>query len=125
MASLDEVKEMLGDRLSEVPGMTDGDLLMFTETSFLEHGLRFEQDVPRDRILLILLYAHWDACLQVAFNSARYFSYKDGEETVDKRAVSEQYRRIAAELKRRYDAKKAEGYDGSTMFSIMTRADRA
>lgn len=124
MASLDEITVMLGKRLSEIPGMTNEDLRMFTETSFLEHGLRFEQEVPRDRILLILLYAQWDACLQVAFNSARFFSYKDGEESVDKRAVSEQYRRIAAELKKRYDAKKAEGHDGQTMFSIMTRADR-
>lgn len=126
MAVLSELSQSLLKRLKDVPNIASEDCDGWIERAMLEHGYTVETDVPQNQILLILLYAEWDACLQIAFKSAHYFEYKDSEETVDKRNVSEQYRQIATELWRQYERKKAEGAGGvgGSRFHVATRVDR-
>lgn len=126
MATRTELIEMLMRRLNKVPNATIEDMENWVDMSMMEHGYRSDQDVPQNRVLLVLLYAEWDACISIALQSAHFFEYKDAEETVDKRAISEQYRRLASELKKRYNEKKLDltNTDGSTVFHIATRADR-
>lgn len=90
-----------------------------------EHGFAFDNDVPTSHISLILLYAEADAASTIALRSAKYFHYKDGEETVDKKTVSEAYRKIATELWKKYDKKKIEIslLDGTSRFTVRSRAD--
>lgn len=124
MAKFDELTESLKKRFTGVPNITDEDVDGWIERAMLEHGYNLDQDVPQSQVLLVLLFAEWDGALQIALRAGHFFQYKDGEETVDKRAVSEQYRRIAAELKKSYDRKKAEGREGTSMFHVATRIDR-
>lgn len=90
-----------------------------------EHGYAFDDDVPTSYISLILLYAEADAASTIALRSAKYFHYKDGEETVDKKTVSEAYRKIATELWKKYDKKKVQVSlsEGTSAFSVRARAD--
>lgn len=126
MARLPELSQSLLRRLKDVPNVTDEDAHDWIERSMLEHGYNDDADVPQDQVLLVLLYAEWDASLQIAFKAAHFFEYKDSEETVDKRNISEQYRQIATELWKNYERKKAQGSGGigGSRFSVMTRVDR-
>lgn len=126
MAELSDLAERLLLRFKDVPNVTIDDAMEWIERSLLEHGIRSDADVPDRQILLVLLYAEWDACLQMALNTAYYFEYKDGEETVDKRNISDHYRKVAVELKKRYDEKKAVGSDGlgGSRFTVIPRVDR-
>jgi len=126
VAVLSELSEILLKRFKDVPNVTKEDTDLWIERSMLEHGFDANADVPRNQIMLVLLYAEWDGTLQIALKAAHYFEYKDGEETVDKRNVSEQYRNIAAELWRNYERKKAEGAGniGGSKVYFMSRVDR-
>lgn len=126
MAELSELSKKLVKRFKDVPNVTIEDAQDWVERSMMEHGYRADQDVPQDQELLVLLYAEWDATLQIALKAAHYFEYKDSDESIDKRNVSEQYRQIATELWRSYERKKAEGSGGigGARFSVATRVDR-
>jgi hypothetical protein len=126
MASKKELSDQLLTRLKDVPNVDSEDTDAWIDRSLMEHGFDSEADVPQDQVLLVMLYAEWDACLQIAFKAAHYFEYKDSDQTVDKRNVSEQYRQIAVELRKEYDRKKAEGSGGvgGARFRVARRVDR-
>ena len=126
MAELQDIAELVFQRFKDVPNVTEEDAEAWTLRAFIEHGYAEDANVPDNQTMLLLLYAEWDAALNLAMNTAYYFEYKDAEESVDKRLVSEQYRRLATELRKRYDAKKAEGSGGlgGSRFNVMTRVDR-
>lgn len=126
MAKLDDLSAILLKRFKDVPNVTTEDADDWVERSMLEHGYDVTADVPRDQVLLVLLYAEWDGTLQIALKAAHYFEYKDSEETVDKRNISEQYRQVATELWKNYERKKAQGSGGigGSRFAVATRVDR-
>jgi len=126
MAKLAELSEMLLKRFKDVPNVTIEDTNNWIERSMLEHGYDLDADVPNDHVLLVLLYAEWDGAMQIALRTAYYFEYKDSDESVDKRNVSEQYRNVAADLWKAYERKKAEGAGGlgGSRFYVMSRVDR-
>jgi len=126
MAKLAELSEMLLKRFKDVPNVTIEDTNNWIERSMLEHGYDLDADVPSNQVLLVLLYAEWDGAMQIALRTAYYFEYKDSDESVDKRNVSEQYRNVAADLWKAYERKKAEGAGGlgGSRFHVMSRVDR-
>lgn len=127
MASLAEMSATLLRRFKNVPNVTLDDTTDWIELAMVEHGFEASDDVPTEYIPLILLFAEADGAGLISLQTAYYFSYKDGEESVDKRGVSEQYRKVATELWKKYERKKANSTfldDGGTRFSIMKRADR-
>lgn len=124
MATLPELSEKLLKRFKDVPNVTKEDTDMWIERSFMEHGYRTDQEVPLQDEILVLLYAEWDGTLQIALRASHYFEYKDSDESVDKRNVSEQYRHIATELRREYDRVRSRHASATSRFSIATRADR-
>lgn len=126
MAKLAELSEMLLKRFKDVPNVTLEDTNNWVERSMLEHGYDLDADVPSNQVLLVLLYAEWDGAMQIALRTAYYFEYKDSDESVDKRNVSEQYRNVAADLWKAYERKKAEGAGGlgGSRFYVMSRVDR-
>lgn len=126
MATLEELSTKLLRRFKNVPNVGIEDVTDWVTLSMAEHGFEVEDDVPIELVTLILLYAEADGAGVISLYTANYFSYKDGEESVDKRGVSEQYRKVATELWKKYNAKRANsGFSGGTAFSIMKRADRS
>ena len=124
MAELPELSATLLRRFKDVPNVDLEDTTDWIERAMLEHGFNSNSNVPQDAILLVLLLAEWDGTLQISLKTAHYFSYKDAEESVDKRNVSEQFRKVAAELGKRYEKKKLSSDLSGRSFYIMTRADR-
>lgn len=125
MASLAELSGQLLRRFKNVPKITLEDTTDWVTLAMSEHGYAVEDDVPTEYVNLILLFAEADGAGVIALQTAYYFSYKDSEESVDKRGVSEQYRKVATELWKKYERKKSDsGISGATRFSIMRRADR-
>ena len=125
MATKSELATALLARFRGVPNVDQTDVEDWIERSMLEHGYRLEQDVPESEQLLILLYPEWDGTMQIALRTAYYFQYKDAEETVDKRMVSETYRNMAEQLYRKYERKKNEaGRSAGPRFRTLPRADR-
>lgn len=125
MASLAELSGTLLRRFKNVPNVSLEDTTDWVTLAMAEHDFDATDDVPTEYVNLILLYAEADGAGLISLQTAYYFSYKDGEESVDKRGVSEQYRKVATELWKKYERKKADsGLAGATVFSIMRRADR-
>lgn len=121
MANLTELSERLLKRFKNVPNVSVVDATDWTEESMLVHGYISTDNVPSDQELLILLYAQAEAALQVSLGTAHYFSYTDGEEQVDKTMVSEQYRKLAKDLRDEYSRNKAVA---SSRVVFMKRVDR-
>lgn len=71
---------------------------------------------------LLLLYAQSQGAWQIAFSVAHYFKFGDGEESVDKSMVAENYRKLAKDLQTEYDLE--VGREFGNNFRIMTRIDR-
>jgi hypothetical protein len=125
MATKSELATTLLGRFKGVPNVAQEDVDAWVERSMLEHGFRLDQDVREEDVLLILLYAEWDGASQLALRTAYYFEYKDSEESVDKRMVSETYRNLADQLWKSYERKKNEaGRVAGPRFRVMPRADR-
>lgn len=125
MATKADLATTLMSRFRGIPNVDQTDVEGWIERSMLEHDYRVDQDVPDRDQLLILLYAEWDGTQQIALRTAYFFEYKDSEESVDKRMVSEAYRNMADQLYRKYERKKNEaGRVAGPAFRIMSRADR-
>lgn len=125
MANLSEMSVTLLRRFKNVPNVSLEDTTDWVTLAMAEHGFEPDDDVPTAYVTLVLLYAEADGAGLISLQTAYYFSYKDGEESVDKRGVSEQYRKVATELWKKYERKKADSdLMGATRFSIMKRADR-
>lgn len=125
MATQTELATTLLSRFQGVPNVDQNVAEGWVERSMLEHGYTPGGDVSEDDLLLVLLYAEWDGATQLALQTAFYFEYKDSEESVDKRMVSEAYRNIADKLWTTYLRKRNEtGRVAGPTFTIMPRADR-
>lgn len=126
MATLAELSERLLKRFKGVPNITIEDATDWTEDAMLEHGYKSSQTVPTESESLILLYAQAEGARQISLATAHYFQYTDGEESVNKSMISEQYRKLALDLKSDYERKKADGAGsiGGSRFRGLPRADR-
>jgi hypothetical protein len=121
MATLAEMSERLLKRFKGVPNITLEDTTDWTEDALLSHGYSVADNVSSEITNLLLLYAQSQGAHQIAISSAHFFSYKDGDEQVDKSMISEQYRKLAADLRNQYEQTKASS--GSS-FKVMRRIDR-
>jgi hypothetical protein len=102
MATVSELAQRLLTRFKNVPNVATEDTHAWVEDSALEHGYSADADIPDDKQSLILLYAQANGTEQVALNTAHYFSYSDGDESVTKAGTSQRYLQIARELWDRY-----------------------
>ncbi|MBW3113494.1 hypothetical protein KYJ26_16695 [Bacillus sp. MCCB 382] len=121
MATLAEMSERLLKRFKGVPNITLEDTTDWTEDALLSHGYSVADNVPSNVSNYLLLYAQSQGAHQIAIATAHYFTYSDGEEQVDKSMISEQYRKLAADLRNQYEQTKASS--GSS-FKVMRRIDR-
>ena len=125
MASLSELSERLLKRFKGVPNYELDDATVAVEDAMLTLGYAAADDVPNDKIARVLLLAQSDSAYNIAFSVAHYFSYTDGEESVNKSTVSDKYLALAKALRERYDDEAAgEDKAGHSSFAIAKRADR-
>lgn len=122
MATHTELSQRLLARFKNVPNVDASDADEWILTSMNEHGYDVMSDVPTEDITLVLTYAEADGAEQIALRTAYYFSFNDKDEAVDKSMISEQFRKLAVQLRDKYALKKSER--SGSRFRIMTRADR-
>ena len=117
MADRDELIERLSRRFKGVPNFDLTDAEELIDEAIEAH--KNDKDASDD---LVLLYAQTQGAWQIAFSVAHYFRFTDGEESVDKSMVADNYRKLARDLQVEYD--KEIGKIFGNNFRIMTRIDR-
>jgi len=117
MADRDELIERLARRFKGVPNFDLTDAEELIDEAIEAH--KNDKDASDD---LVLLYAQTQGAWQIAFSVAHYFRFTDGEESVDKSMVADNYRKLARDLQVEYD--KEIGKIFGNNFRIMTRIDR-
>lgn len=108
------------------------DLTKFTqdiiEESCTANGFSLEEkdQWTSQQMSLVILYAKYIMALDNAFDTASDFKFTDGDESIDKKQVSTNYKDLAEQL---YTAwlKAKSIYDASvkSYFTIMKRPDRS
>lgn len=120
--SAQELSKRLYRMFKGVPGFTEEEALELVEDAMQTHGYAPTDSVPIDRIRLVLLYAQLQGTWQIAFSVAHYFKFSDGEETVDKSMIADNYRKLAKDLQTEYDIENGKLFGNN--FRIMPRVDR-
>ena len=120
--SAQELAEKLYRMFKGVPGFTEDEALELIDDAMRTHGYAPTDSVPSDRIRLILLYAQIQGVWQVAMSVAHYFKFSDGEESVDKSMLADNYRKLAKDLQTEYDIENGKLFGNN--FRIMPRIDR-
>lgn len=120
--SSDDLTRRLLNQFKGVPNYEEDDAKGFIESAMQAHGYKPADNIPTKEIDLIFVYAQRESALAIALSTAHYFRYADGDEEIDKRGVSENYRRLAEELQNMYLREK-HSVSGS-LFSVMHRIDR-
>lgn len=126
MANIVELSERLLKRFKDVPNIDDTDVSEWAETAMNEHGFKDTDNVPTEIIPLILLHAEADGATQISLNTAHYFEFVDKDESINKTAITDNYRKLADMLWGRYRRKKEEGVGGigGSRVKYMRRIDR-
>lgn len=124
MSKASDLYERLLRRFKGVPNFDISDATALVNDAIQTHGFQPSDDIPDEKTTLILLLAQSDGAWQVAISVAHYFRYTDGEESVDKSMVAEQYRKLARDLRDDYDAELAKDNIGRSAFKVMKRLDR-
>jgi len=109
-------------RYIEVPEFTEEEGRMFVEDSKSVHGYKADQLIRPEDERLVVLYAMAEIASTIAFKSAHYFKFSDGEETIDKTKVSHNYRQLARDFRNDYNRERAKST--GSLFRIVRRADR-
>jgi len=114
---LESVKERLTKRLSKVPGVTPEDI----DDWLAEAEAEFEgQD--EDNVTALFYLALYVAYETIASDAARFFRFTDGEESVDKSMIFDNYMRLAKSARRNYARYLRGGFGASQ--THLGRADK-
>jgi len=117
-----ELTDRLLRRFKGVPGFEEADASDLVKDAMQAHDYAPEDSVSSEDINLVMLYAQIQGAWQIAFSVAHYFKFTDGEESVDKSMISDNYRKLANDLQSDYDEEKDRQRKAS--FRIMKRIDR-
>src|SRR5690625_4265424 len=117
-----ELANTLYQRFKGVPGFTEQEAESLVIDAMRTHGYAPSDSVKPDEVNLVLLYAQYNGAWQIAFSVAHYFRFTDGEESVDKSMVADNYRRLAKDLQDDYESEKGKLFGNN--FRIMKRIDR-
>lgn len=128
MATLPELTERLAARFRNVPGVLPEDIDAWLVEALYQYGYSplTVADIPDDETGLVLTLAQIQGARTIAFSVAHYFKYTDGEESVDKTMVAEQYRKLAADLVSDYERERGViiGRKSASTFKVARRLDR-
>jgi hypothetical protein len=122
MATISDLSNRLLKKFKSVPNVTVEDAMDWVTEAAYQYGYESPESVPDKETGLLLLLAQAEGARNIAVSVAHYFRYSDGEESVDKSMLSEQYRKLAKDLSEEYERKKAAL--SGTSFKIARRVDR-
>src|SRR5690625_3866734 len=117
MANRTELAERLYRRIKGVPNFDLDDAQELVDESLEFYGYELSADVPANKESLILLYAQKEGAWQIAFSVAPYFGFTDGEESVDKSMVADNYRRLARDLQEEYEKENGTIFSNNFRFT--------
>lgn len=105
MASFAELETRLAARFKDVPGVDTADLTAWLTEAVYMYGYAPSTvgQIPDAETPLVVLLAQIQGARAIASRTAHYFKYTDAEETVDKTAVSKQWRDLANDLTAQYE----------------------
>lgn len=118
----DELVAVMMNRFKGVPGFTKQDALDVITEAMANHGYKPSDSVNPKDVNLVLLSAQAQGAWQIAVSVAHYFKFTDGEESVDKSMVAENYRKLARDFQEEYDRAQAKLFGNN--FKIAPRIDR-
>lgn len=122
MATIQQIEQRLARRFANVALSDVQDTLA---DAMLSLGYDVNAEVPVTDVNRVLAYASAELATNISVDAARYFSYTDGEESVDKTMISEQYRKLALQFRTDYEMEEAKRNPfESSSFRVMTRVDR-
>jgi hypothetical protein len=87
----------LEGRLSKVPGVTADDIAIWVDESVIESGITEEEN--ENAVFYLALAIAYET---IASDAARYFSYGDAEENVDKSNIFANYMSLAKDARKNY-----------------------
>lgn len=124
MAELSELNTRLLAKFKHVPNVTSEDVDGWVVEATYQYGYTPDTvaTIPKQETGLLLLLAQAEGCRQIAVAVAHYFKYADGDESVDKTTVSEQYRKMAQEISEEYERRRKQ--TGKSSFIAPRRIDR-
>lgn len=104
---MENVFDRLTKRLSKVPGVTPDDISDW----LAEAEAEFEgQDENDNALFYLALYIAYES---IASDAARFFSFRDGEESIDKSMIFENYILLAKEARKNYSRYLRGGFAAS------------
>lgn len=122
MATIQQIEQRLARRFANV-ALSDVQNTLADAMASLGYDVNAE--VPATDVNRVLAYASAELATNISVDAARYFSYSDGEESVDKTMISEQYRKLALQFRSDYEVEEAKrNATESSSFRVMTRVDR-
>ncbi|MGJ8731448.1 hypothetical protein ACRW9N_13465 [Listeria aquatica] len=120
MATQDELTKRLELKFKEVPNLTPETIKGWLDDALAQEGYASSESVPTDKINALLLTAQISGVEELAINTAHYFNFSDGEESITKSNTSKNYLDILSVLKSKYQRL----YGGDNAFRVMKRLDR-
>lgn len=100
------LNERLTKRFRNVPGVTSDDIADWISEAEAESGKA--TGGAGDNALLYLALSI--GCSVIATDAARFFSYQDAEESVNKRGIADEYRKQAGWARKMYAAQLRGGF---------------
>ena len=94
------IGERLTKRFRNVPGVTTDDIADWVTEAEEESGLIEGVTAPEDNALLYLALSI--GCKVIAADAARFFTYKDSDETIDKTKIFDNYMRLSSDALARF-----------------------
>lgn len=116
--ALNDLATRLFNKFKNVPNLTLADCTDWVQTAIALHGNETDDE-------LILYLAQSEGARNIALNTAHYFKYTDGEESVDKTMVTSTYLKLSEEFYNAYQrGKTAKGVNSGSVFRAPKRIDR-
>lgn len=115
---------LVRNRFSGVPEITEADIDGVVTEALAVHGMGDEFDGAE--LPMLMAYASAEMAQKIALNTAWYFSFSDGEESVDKTMVTDKYRNLANDYRQTYERHRMQSERAArkSRFRNMHRIDR-
>lgn len=106
--------------------VTPTDVTIWVNEAKGEHNIRLDEEIPAELVNITVLYARIVGVETLALKTASYFSFTDGEESINKTGISQRYDALALRLRKKYDSDKRDISALATpaAFRIVRRVDR-
>ncbi|HGX1670131.1 hypothetical protein [Listeria seeligeri] len=121
MTTKSDLLEKLTRKFSNIPNVAPELLSDWLDEAIEAEGFPSSQDSFDGYETQILLRARIIGVEDLALNTAHFFNFSDGEESISKGNTSSNYQKLLAQLKAQY----AEQFGNVSTFKVLKRLDRA